>query len=902
MIMLIVFGYHTYTWNDTTHTERIEEEILHVAYEDGRWSKPYFDCGGGNIWMMTYAVPFFGYANGTYYFKGTSGIDIDLRRVDIDQCPLPPGSTAMNIFADSAKCKKRTTRCETIPGLGFRRGSYKCVCKSGFFFPDTAAARRYFNGSQMEEEYEKKMLGEPSFYEEEGYFECLPCAEGCEICVDASPCVVSLNWFMRTAILLLAIIIILLLPVVLMFTFKYGHVKVLRAASPVLLRIILLGAFFIYCTTLVMYPIPTIITCTLRIWLREIGFSLTYGALMLKTWRISVIFRVRSAKAVKITDLDLVKRLGVIVGVCATFLGIRTIVAPPQVIVRMTADDLKAFLCSSDWWDHTFCIMELSFMVWGIRLCLVVRKAPSEFNESKFISMTIYNEFLLSFFLNVSMLFLQSPANPDLLFIIFFCHTQVTITLLLAAIFGSKAYLVMKGQGKGEDSVSMTKPIAAKFLTKPKPGNSHLSTTSSSGGVLEARLTEGDVQEEFRRLYMQLEVLKERNLRMGNRHLAAKITAMQQAASSPEVAIEKLPVTVTSNGQEPKPKPPQITDSKVSGSTRRRSSSTADGVVMKPHVNNILANVTDKIVCATFRDDGVGDASGDKKPSVRDASTSISTSLNTLSTKTKDAYNTLGKGVGKNRRPNSFVSSGSAGGAPRGDEDTNSEACSTVGSGDGHYGSSRASSNGGSSGGSCAGSDASCRSSCGSGDCGSGGCDRYSDDPGASDSGGSGGKCARGDRYGVKRGRSTSGAAKGVMGCRADKTQGIRSSSHDMSAPPPDPGQRNSTCEHQELTLGCLSAENLLENSQRLLEDPAVTERGCRSLENLDETGSGLRSGRGCRGREDCEEDRSVRSAHSTPRHGGLERFREIRDPERARAFILTSLSDRATLTEEVTV
>lgn len=35
-------------------------------------------------------------------------------------------------------------------------------------------------------------------------------------------------------------------------------------------------------------------------------------------------------------------------------------------------------------------------------------------------------------------LFLQSPANPDLLYIIIFCHTQLTVTLLLALIFGSK--------------------------------------------------------------------------------------------------------------------------------------------------------------------------------------------------------------------------------------------------------------------------------------------------------------------------------------------------------------------------------------------------------------------------------------------------------------------------------
>lgn len=45
----------------------------------------------------------------SFVYRGTSGIDIDLRRLDIDQCPLPPGSTQLNIFAASDKCKKRTT-------------------------------------------------------------------------------------------------------------------------------------------------------------------------------------------------------------------------------------------------------------------------------------------------------------------------------------------------------------------------------------------------------------------------------------------------------------------------------------------------------------------------------------------------------------------------------------------------------------------------------------------------------------------------------------------------------------------------------------------------------------------------------------------------------------------------
>ena len=45
--------------------------------------------------------------------RGTSGIDIDLQRVDINQCPAQSaraGSTQDNIFADSHKCKNRTTK------------------------------------------------------------------------------------------------------------------------------------------------------------------------------------------------------------------------------------------------------------------------------------------------------------------------------------------------------------------------------------------------------------------------------------------------------------------------------------------------------------------------------------------------------------------------------------------------------------------------------------------------------------------------------------------------------------------------------------------------------------------------------------------------------------------------
>ncbi|XP_052061288.1 probable G-protein coupled receptor 158 [Mytilus californianus] len=531
-------GYIQPRYNQSHHDERIIDRVISVTYEHGHWSKPYFDCGGGNIWMMTYTVPFFGYKNGSFKFKGTSGIDIDLQKVDIDQCPNIPGNTERNVFAGSAKCKQGTTKCVPIEGLGFRRGSYKCVCKDGYYFPDIFANPRYYNGSEIEAEFAKKERGELTRYDT---FVCEPCAVGCDTCEDGSPCILSLDWLTRSLLLGISCIVMCCIPLLIWFSVQYRDVKVMKAASPVLLRLIVLGAFFLYCPLITGYFEASVLTCILRCWFREIGFSISYGALLLKTWRISVVFRVRSAQRVKISDTDLIKRLLLIIFVFAAFLTARTIAGPPQVVEGKHYNELKAFQCSADWWDHSAAIAELLFLIWGIRLCIVVRKAPSEFNESRFISWAIYNETLLSLFLNVSMIFLQHPfpSNPDLVYLVIFIHTQLTTTVTLAFLFGSKAYHIYR-RGKNDEN-SHTTMISKGGSKKSKSPNNTYNTNllnnsnniSYSDKVDDAEcesLLEKDIQEEFRRLYTQLEYLKQRNMKIGNRHLQHKLSAMTEAA------------------------------------------------------------------------------------------------------------------------------------------------------------------------------------------------------------------------------------------------------------------------------------------------------------------------------------------------------------------------------------
>lgn len=512
-------NYERLRYNGTVHGKLRNVSAILVRYEDGHWSKPYFDCGGADIWMMTYTVPFFGYKNGEFYFKGTSGIDIDLQKIDINQCPLPPGSNETNVFANSSRCPIETTECSPLSGLGFRRGSYSCICKRGFYFPllTSETLQRYYNGVLVEHEYEKLTKGQQNQY---STFRCLPCSVGCEECEDSSPCVLTLSWPLRTGLLGTSVAIMCFVPVLAYFIWQHREVKVIKASSPKLMWLTLVGATFMYCPMLVGYFEPSEIVCSARVWLRAVGFSMSYGALLLKTWRISVVFRVRSARTLRISDTDLIKRLGILVLVAAVYVSLRTVWGRPHAAAGRHYSGLKTRQCSYDVWDYCQAGGELLLLLWGIRLCIVVRKAPSEFNESRFISWAIYNETLLSLFLSLAMFFLQSPANPDLLYIIQFIHTNLTTTVTLVFLFGSKAYVVYRRKQRESTATKDDVVLKSKNSTNFRYTKTHKTSFNNESSGNDVSLLYKDIEDELSRVYMELEVLKRKQMEAENPHIA----------------------------------------------------------------------------------------------------------------------------------------------------------------------------------------------------------------------------------------------------------------------------------------------------------------------------------------------------------------------------------------------
>ncbi|KAA3672935.1 uncharacterized protein DEA37_0009229, partial [Paragonimus westermani] len=134
-----------------------------------RFTRPYYDCGGTNRWIVSSVSALSDfmprYSNITR-LRGPRMVGIVVQGMDfyrIDFNPCAPGLGNPNHFlAGIARCKP-TTLCVPLPGFGFRRGGYECVCQPGHRLP--AGQIGPFRGVDIEvaskEEYENG-------------FDCLP--------------------------------------------------------------------------------------------------------------------------------------------------------------------------------------------------------------------------------------------------------------------------------------------------------------------------------------------------------------------------------------------------------------------------------------------------------------------------------------------------------------------------------------------------------------------------------------------------------------------------------------------------------------------------------------------------------------------------------------------------------
>ena len=167
------------------------------------------------------------------------------------------------------------------------------------------------------------------------------------------------NFGLRFAILLVQTLALLLTLALAIAVFCARHTKIIRHSMWPLLELLLAGAALLYSTLLLQYFEPSPPTCLALPWFRELGFTLVYGTLNLRLYKLLVEFQSRKAHCVQLRDKDILRLL---LGACACVAGylvawtLGDLDYASEGFSLVTNTSLRGYIqypiCKVKWWDY----------------------------------------------------------------------------------------------------------------------------------------------------------------------------------------------------------------------------------------------------------------------------------------------------------------------------------------------------------------------------------------------------------------------------------------------------------------------------------------------------------------------------------------------------------------------
>uniref|UniRef100_A0A7N9IBS7 G protein-coupled receptor 179 n=1 Tax=Macaca fascicularis TaxID=9541 RepID=A0A7N9IBS7_MACFA len=413
-------------------------------------------------------------------------------------------------------------RCVPLESQGFVLGRYLCRCRPGFY-----------GASPSEGLEESAFQTTGQFGSPEGrsgrLLRCLPCPEGCTSCMDATPCLVEEAVALRAAVLACQACCMLAIFLSMLVSYRCRRNKRIWASGVVLLETVLFGFLLLYFPVFILYFKPSVFRCIALRWVRLLGFAIVYGTIILKLYRVLQLFLSRTAqRSALLSSGRLLRRLGLLLLPVLGFLAVWTVGAlergiqhAPLVIRSHTPTGRHFYLCHHDRWDYIMVVAELLLLCWGSFLCYATRAVLSAFHEPRYMGIALHNELLLSTAFHTARFVLVPSLHPDWTLLLFFFHTHSTVTTTLALIFIPKFWKL--GAPPREEMVD---EVCEDELDLQHSG-SYLGSSIASAWS-ERSLDPGDIRDELKKLYAQLEVHKTKEMAANNPHLPKKRGSSRQ--------------------------------------------------------------------------------------------------------------------------------------------------------------------------------------------------------------------------------------------------------------------------------------------------------------------------------------------------------------------------------------
>jgi len=202
----------------------------------------------------------------------------------------------------------------------------------------------------------------------------------------------------------------------------------------------------------------TMTKCGAAVWFGSFGYSLTYGSLFAKLFRLYKIFTSRSLVVPRLSNLKLFLIVSVFLAIDFVLLLIYNVISPPEpaefsVLIPSKEDlvtgyrDLAWTMC----WFHDSPVLYLLLSVklimalCGGGMSFLIRQVDRRFSATSALGGSFYNMFLTVIIAVLLVVFFKSASDPtQLLFIPVFCGIWIAFVTLLALTLDSNVLLACK--------------------------------------------------------------------------------------------------------------------------------------------------------------------------------------------------------------------------------------------------------------------------------------------------------------------------------------------------------------------------------------------------------------------------------------------------------------------------
>lgn len=434
----------------------------------------------------------------------------NISTVDINQC-----ANIDEPFGETHRCPVGT-KCIFQSGRGFTLGAYECSCS-------TPVANTTF-----------QLTGHNLEWNETAY-DNLSNLYNRNLCIcNPDLCRTKTNKFLRTITLVIQSIFIIFVAIIAAIVFQRRKTKIIKHSMWILLELVLLGAGLLYASVIADSFGPHGIVCLIMPWLRELGFIIVYGTLILRIYKMLAEFQSRKAHCVQVKEKDMLRILSfLIISITGYLLGWTLVnidhanenISLGKYLLgngHVLNENVFFQTCRPRSWDYLAQFAEFIFLCVGIRFIYSTRTAPCEYHERKLITIVIVCEMIFSTLLHVIKDILWSTVSPDAIFLLSVLRCHFTVTIMIVLIFCTKLcyiFRLMNEEYTGRDRFrSVPDGVEPADLVAKLHSNGDVDF-----GELNLRdMDPEEIRAELKRLYTSLHVLKTKTMRKDNPHLTKR--------------------------------------------------------------------------------------------------------------------------------------------------------------------------------------------------------------------------------------------------------------------------------------------------------------------------------------------------------------------------------------------